>query len=82
MNGTYWCPLLDFDARDGLTDKTLSLDLKLLIVSHNLKLDDDFQDAKVRLIIGTYTMLADVGEIHRKRKKDKSIHYTLELNWS
>ena len=82
LNGIYWCPLLDFDARDCVSDYTLSLQMKVRIVSHSRTLLDDFQDAKVGLLIGPYTMLATVGEIERKKKKDKSYHYELELNWT
>lgn len=80
LNGTYWCPIVEFASRNRRGD--IGLDMKLLVVTHDRTLADKFQDAKVGLQIGEYTMLADVGEITRKKKKDKSYHYELELSWS
>lgn len=81
-NGMYRCPVLDFEALDKLTEMELSLKMKVRIVTHDRTLADRFQDAKVALLIAPYTMLADVGEITRKKKKDKSYHYDIELSWS
>lgn len=79
-NSTYWCELVTFKAHHS--PKNFGLDLTLRITTHQRNLADDLQDAKIKLSTGKYTMLADVGEIHRKKQKNKSYHYDIELNWS
>lgn len=82
LNGRYWCKLLDFDAQDNVTARTYSLEMTVQFVSHMKALVDDFQDGKVKLTLGRFTMLANVGEVLRKKQKDKSYIYKLELSWS
>ena len=80
LNGTYWCPIVEFSSRNK--PNNMGLDLTLKVVTHDRTLEDKFQDAKVGLTIGEFTMLATVGEIERKKKKDKSYHYNVELSWT
>lgn len=80
LNGTYWCDIDSFDANHS--PKRFGLNLTLCIVTHQHELADDFEDAKVKLTMGDYTMLADVGNIRRKKQKNKSFKYFIELNWS
>ena len=80
LNSTYWCTLDEIKAE--FRPKKFGLDLTLIIVTHQHQLAEDFEDGKVKLTMGKYTMLADVGKIRRKKQKNKSFVYHVELNWS
>lgn len=80
LNGTYWCDIDSFKAEHR--PKKFGLDMTLRIVTHQHRLAEDFEDGKVKLTIGKYTMLADVGNIRRKKQNNKSFVYYVELNWS